>query len=72
MGAKKGAETGIERIIAIIMRRDELTHKEAASVVNEAREMILEAAASDDYDEAEEIMYSELGLEMDYIFDLLM
>ena len=64
-------ETGVGKIISIIARRDGMSRKEAASVVNEARKAILEAAANDDYGSAEEIMYEELGLEMDYIFDLL-
>lgn len=62
---------GTEKIIRIIMKRDGLSHEEASQVVNDAREAMLEAAANEDYDEAEEIMYSELGLEMDYLFDLI-
>lgn len=60
-----------EKIIRMIMKRDELTHDEAAEIVNEARDAILEAATNDDYNEAENIMYDELGLEMDYILDLI-
>ena len=54
-----------EKIIRMIMKRDELTHDEAAEIVNEARDAILEAATNDDYNEAENIM------EMDYILDLI-
>ena len=60
-----------EKIIRMIMKRDELTHDEAAEIVNEARDAILKAATNDDYNEAENIMYDELGLEMDYILDLI-
>ena len=60
-----------EKIIRMIMERDELTHDEAAEIVNEARDAILKAATNDDYNEAENIMYDELGLEMDYILDLI-
>ena len=60
-----------EKIIRIIMKRDDMSHTEAARVVNNAREAIIEAAASGSYDEAEEIMYSELGMELDYLFDLI-
>ena len=66
-------KTGHDRIIAILMERDELTEEEAREQVEDAVEAIndiLENGGS--YEEAEEILLDDLGLEMDYIFDLLL
>lgn len=49
------------------MERDGLTKQEAEERVDEVREMLSE---SDPW-EAEDILMDELGLEMDYIFDIL-
>lgn len=51
----------------ILMQRDEMTSKEAENAIAEAREAILSA----DPFEADEIMMSYLGLEPDYIMDIL-
>ena len=59
----------MNRIIEILCRRDGISVKEAA-----ARVQSVQAALADvnyDYDEVEDIMTNELGLEMDYIMDLL-
>lgn len=58
-------------IVDVLMRRDSMTKQEAEDQLNSVREMVNDAVACGDYDEVEEIMSSELGLEMDYIFDLL-
>ena len=66
-------KTGHDRIIAILMERDELTEEEAREQVEDAVEAIndiLENGGSNE--EAEEILLDDLGLEMDYIFDLLL
>ena len=66
-------KTGHDRIIAILMERDELTEEEAREQVEEAVELINEILESGgSYEEAEEILLDDLGLEMDYIFDLLL
>jgi len=66
-------KTGHDRIIAILMERDELTEEEAREQVEEAIELINEILESGgSYEEAEEILLDDLGLEMDYIFDLLL
>ena len=66
-------KTGKDRIIAILMERDELTEEEAREQVEEAVELINEILESGgSYEEAEEILLDDLGLEMDYIFDLLL
>ena len=66
-------KTGHYRIIAILMERDELTEEEAREQVEDAVEAIndiLENGGS--YEEAEDVLLEDLGLEMDYIFDLLL
>ena len=55
------------KVVEILMRRDGMTREEAEEKVQEVREMILEASVC----EAEDIIMYELGLEMDYIFDLI-
>ena len=66
-------KTGHDRIIAILMERDGLTEEEAREQVEDAVEAIndiLENGGS--YEEAEDVLLEDLGLEMDYIFDLLL
>ena len=66
-------KSGHDRIIAILMERDDLTEEEAREQVEEAVELINEILESGgSYEEAEEILLDDLGLEMDYIFDLLL
>ena len=48
------------------MRRDELTRQEAEESIAEVRELMIENP-----DDAAEILMDELGLEMDYLFDIL-
>jgi len=55
-------------VVRILMKRDDLTRAEAEERLAEVREMLSEA----DPWEAEDILADELGLEMDYIFDILM
>ena len=57
----------MEKIIKILMDRDGLDYEEAKSIVEETQEMILNADAM----EADQIMAEQLGLEPDYLFDLL-
>ncbi len=59
----------MNRIVEILMRRDGVTKNEAEAMLREARQMARDC--SYDPEETEEIMYSELGLELDYVFDLL-
>ena len=61
----------MSKLVRTLMERDGVTRDEAERMVNEVREEILEAVYDGDYSEAEEIMLSELGLEMDYIYDIL-
>lgn len=66
-------KSGHDRIIAILMERDELTEEEAREQVEDAVDAIndiMENGGS--YEEAEDVLLEDLGLEMDYIFDLLL
>ena len=58
-----------KEIIRVLMERDGLTEDEAEERVNEVKQMFEESK----YDllECENILADELGLELDYIFDLL-
>lgn len=62
----------MSRIVDILMKRDGVTREEARNTLQETREMINDAIASGNFDEVEDIVYSELGLEMDYIDELIM
>ncbi len=55
----------------ILMDRDGMTSEEADELIEEVREDINFAASNGEYELAEDIMYADLGLEMDYIFELL-
>jgi hypothetical protein len=58
-------------VVEILMKRDGLTEREAQETVDNVREMIAEAFECGCYSEVEDIVMSELGLEMDYIDELL-
>lgn len=57
----------MENVINILMNRDGMTRDEARELVIETREMLLSA----DVWEADEIVADQLGLEPDYIMDIL-
>lgn len=60
------------RIEKILMERDGLTKKEARDQVNYCKHRLeTEAVPSGDYILAEDIIAEELGLEPDYMIDLL-
>lgn len=56
-------------VIEILMRRDGLTKREAIQLVKETREMIYNCNGNTG--DAEDIMMEQLGLELDYIYDIL-
>ena len=60
----------MNNVVAILMKRDGMSRAEAIARVTEVRGMIEDV--NGDYDETEQIMIDELGLEMDYIFDILL
>ena len=60
-------------IIQTLAERDGVSEQEAQRAVNECRQRLLsEAVPSGDADLAEEILADELGLEPDYLMDLLL
>ena len=62
----------MNRVVKILMDRDDISAKEARALVEETREEINDVLSSGgSYDEIEEIIADNLGLEMDYIFDLI-
>lgn len=58
-------------IVEVLMNRDGVTEKEAKAQVAVAKERINEAIEAGRFFEVDDIMYEELGLEMDYIFELI-
>ena len=61
----------MKEVVDILMRRDGLSRTEAKSTVEYAVELMQDAIMDGDYMQVEEIMYEELGLEMDYAVGLL-
>ena len=59
----------MNRIIEILMKRDGNTEKEAEARLDEVKNMLEECKY--DVDEAENIVLEQLGLEMDYLEDIL-
>lgn len=62
----------MKSIKQILMDRDDMTAEEAEGLIEEVREEIQVAASSGDYELVEDIMYGDLGLEIDYIFEFLL
>lgn len=61
----------MNRVVNILMKRDGYDEEEATELVRECRAEMLDAIESGDYDLAEDILACDLGLEPDYIFDIL-
>ena len=61
---------GHERIASILCRRDDCTPEEAQERIDETLRQMESVNYSPSY--CEDIIMEELGLEMDYIFDLLL
>ena len=58
--------------IRVLMKRDDLSESEATERFNEVKCMILtELEHGTSYSGVEDILASELGLEMDYLFDFI-
>lgn len=59
----------MNRVVEILMRREQITEEEANQMLQDVREMLEEC--NYDPEESEDIISSELGLEPDYIMDIL-
>lgn len=58
--------------IKVLMNRDDLSEAEATKRFNEVKCMVLtELECGTSYSGVEDILASELGLEMDYLFDFI-
>lgn len=63
----------MEDIVKILMERDGLSRKDARQMVEECRQRLQdEAVPTGDIELAEEILAEELGLELDYMMDLIL
>lgn len=63
----------MDEIIEILMRRDGDSHSEAVARYKECRRRLMdEAVSTGDYELATDIIAEELGLEPDYMMDLLL
>ena len=58
----------MEKVIRILMERDGMTREEAIELIEDTKSEILD---STNVLEADEIIECNLGLEPDYIFDIL-
>ena len=61
----------MNEVVKILMERDGNTKEEAENRLAECRRLCNECLAADDYEGVETTIACELGLEMDYIFDIL-
>lgn len=62
----------MKSIKQILIDRDGMTAEEAEDLIAEVREEINIASQCGDYALVEDIMYGDLGLEMDYLFELIL
>ena len=60
----------MNRVVKILMDRDKIDQENAEALVRETRDEILSLDEANVF-EADEIIYEYLGLEPDYIFDIL-
>ena len=60
----------MNKVIEILMRRDGLTRQEAITVIREFQEDAEEGMAKGE--DPEELLMEQLGLEPDYLFDLIL
>jgi len=56
----------MNRVVKILMERDGNTKEEAERILKNTRDEMME-----DIDNSEEIMRCNLGLELDYVFDII-
>lgn len=61
----------MKRVIKILMKRDGLSIEDAKAEIQVFLDDAEEAIQNGDYDEVGELLMSDLGLEPDYMFDLI-
>lgn len=60
----------MNRIVRILMERDDMTEEDAMEMYSNCREEITNAISMGDFSLAEDIMMYDLCLEPDYFFDM--
>lgn len=58
-------------LIELLMRRDHISRKEATEMLFTCREDINRAVEEGNYYEVDDIIMDDLGLEPDYLYDIL-
>ena len=61
----------MNRIIKILMERDDLTYEEAKEMYEDTKSELMDALEGTSCLSPEEVLECELGLEIDYLFDFL-
>lgn len=61
----------MNRVVKILMKRDRITKAEAENRLAECRRLCDQCLAVGDYFGVENTIASELGLELDYVFEVL-
>ena len=58
-------------LVELLMRRDYLTREEAIEMLFTCKEDLERAVSDGNYNEVDDIIMDDLGLEPDYLFDIL-
>jgi hypothetical protein len=61
----------MNRIIKILMDRDDMTEEEATALYKEGHKALMDCVEQGDLSGAEDITYDYFGLEPDYLDDML-
>ena len=68
---KKGDSMNNLSVVDILVNRDNISKREAIKLIKETRDEIYEAIYNNDYVTPDEILMDNLGLEPDYLFDII-
>ena len=58
-------------LVELLMRRDHLTREEAIEMLFTGKEDLERAVSDGNYSDVDDIIMDDLGLEPDYLFDIL-
>ena len=58
-------------LVELLMRRDHLTREEAIETLFTCKEDLERAVSDGNYSDVDDIIMDDLGLEPDYLFDIL-
>lgn len=61
----------MKQTVKVLMERDGMTREEAEEMVRNAKDEIYNMLEEAEYDEIEDMLLCDFGLEMDYIFDFI-